>query len=153
MAETNAGLLLLSALLLGIFLGAQLAEACLFVPIWRRMKPDEFFEQHKTVGPMIYRFFAPLTVLATVIPLVTVALYWFSGSDSSGMLAGMGLASAAFFSTYFVYFKSANKKFATRAIADSELPDELSRWNRWHWVRIIFEGIAFVCCLGLLLAE
>lgn len=153
MAEINAVMLLLSALILGVFLGAQLAEACLFVPIWRRMDPEDFFMQHQTVAPLIYRFFAPLTILATVTPLVTVLLHWASDSPHTVLLGVMAAATVAFFSTYFLYFKEANKKFAERALADSELPAELAKWSHWHWLRIVFECIAFVCCLALLLFE
>ena len=74
MIELSNILLLSSTGVLGVFLGAQIAEACLLVPIWKKMNPDDFFEQHKSVGPLIYRFFAPITIAATVIPLVTVAV-------------------------------------------------------------------------------
>ena len=73
MIEISNILLLSSSLVLGVFLGAQIAEACLFVPIWKKMGADDFFDQHETVGPLIYRFFAPITIAATVIPLVAVS--------------------------------------------------------------------------------
>ena len=50
------------------FLGAQIAELFLFVPIWKELDADEFFKQHEFFGPLIYRFFAPLTIAAQLFP-------------------------------------------------------------------------------------
>lgn len=151
MIDLASLLLLVSSGVLGVFLGAQIAEACLFVPIWKKMDPDDFFEQHDSVAPLIYRFFAPLTVAATLIPLAAVAVNLFLSSAQSGLLWIMGLSTLAFFSTYFLYFKEANQKFADRALSNAELPDELNKWGKWHWARIVFELIAFACSLTILL--
>ncbi len=151
MLQLTAIFLVLSAIVLGIFLGAQIAEACLFVPIWKQMDPDDFFEQHKTVGPLLYRFFSPLTIAATFIPLITVVFSLIAGSDHTLLYVVMGCATLAFFSTYFLYFKSGNQKFADRTLSNAELPQELKTWSNWHWTRIGFESIAFVCCIFLLL--
>ncbi|MBE9033407.1 DUF1772 domain-containing protein [filamentous cyanobacterium LEGE 11480] len=144
-------LLLSSAAILGIFLGAQIAEAYLFVPIWKEMHPNDFFEQHKSVGPRIYHFFAPLTIAATGIPLATVLIGLLRNSSSNVLFWIMGTSTLAFFSTYFLYFKTANQKFADRKLSNDELPDELQRWGNWHWTRIGFEAIAFGCSIILLL--
>lgn len=144
-------LLLSSAAILGIFLGAQIAEACLLVPIWKEMNPDDFFEQHKSVGPRIYQFFAPLTIAASAIPFATVLIVLIGNSQPNVVLWIMGASTLAFFSTYFLYFKTANQKFADRTLSNDELPDELQRWGNWHWTRIAFEAIAFGCAIILLL--
>jgi len=62
----------------------------------------------------------------------------------------MGIAVLAFFSTYFLYFKQANKSFTDQNISNQNLKRELVRWGSWHWGRIFFESIAFVCSLLLL---
>lgn len=151
MLELNIILLILSAVILGVFLGTQIAEACLFVPIWKQMDPDEFFEQHETVGPLIYRFFAPLTIAATVIPLITVISNILFNPNLNPYFWVMGLSTLAFFSSYFLYFKAANQKFADRSISNTELPIELVKWGNWHWGRIVFEAIAFISSLIILL--
>ena len=153
MVEINIILLLSTSIVLGIFLGAQIAEAYLFVPIWKKMAPDDFFEQHKSVAPLIYRFFAPLTILATIIPLITVVLNLVYNTNQYLLFWIMGLSTLAFFSTYFLYFKEANQKFADRTLSNLELPNELVKWGNWHWSRIIFEAIAFICSVIILLRE
>jgi len=146
-------MLLSSSLVLGVFLGAQIAEACLFVPIWKKMEPDDFFEQHDSVAPLIYRFFAPLTIAATMIPLATVVVNLIQSTGQTALFLVLGISTLAFFSTYFLYFKEANQKFADRTISNAELPEELLKWDKWHWVRIVFEVIAFLSVLIILLIK
>jgi len=143
-------LLIISSGILGVFLGAQITEAVLFVPHWKTLSADDFFELHKTYGKKIYQFFAPLTIAATLLPLITVACSFINQSDNQILFGLMGFSTIAFFSTYFLYFKKANKSFADRSLTDKELPLELKRWGNWHWARICFELIAFICTLILL---
>jgi hypothetical protein len=153
MIELETILLLLSAAVLGIFLGAQIAEACLFVPIWKKMGADDFFEQHQSVGPLVYRFFAPLTIAATAIPLITVLISLIRDPTHNALIWVMGVSTLAFFSTYSLYFKNANQKFSDRTLSNDELPVELKKWGNWHWTRIGFEAIAFLCSIILLLSK
>ncbi len=140
-------LLFTSAIILGIFLGAQICEGVLFVPYWKSLSPKDFFDLHKTFGKKIYQFFAPLTISATVIPLVTTAYSFYSSSESFPATLGMAIFTLLFFSTYFMYFKKANQGFATQSLAFEELPNELNRWGNWHWGRIALEFIAFIFAL------
>lgn len=114
------------------------------------MKPDDFFEQHKTVGPLIYRFFAPLTIVATVIPLLAVLVNLLNKTESLLLFGILGLSTLAFFSTYFFYFKEANQKFSDRSLPNEQLASELIKWGNWHWARIAFETVAFICSVIIL---
>ena len=136
-------LLILSAGILGIFLGAQITEAVLFVPYWKSLRPDDFFELHKTYGKKIHQFFAPLTIAATLIPLATVGYQLIQQEDNQLLWGVMGFATIAFFSTYFLYYKKANKSFAMRFNA----PKKAGRYPYvctfpGHWV--IMQGVLVV---------
>jgi hypothetical protein len=144
-------LLILSSSILGVFLGAQITEAVLFVPHWKALSADDFFELHKTYDKKIYQFFAPLTIAASLLPLITVAYSFINQYDNQILFGLMGFSTVAFFSTYFLYFKKANKSFAERNLTNEELPYELNRWGNWHWGRICFELIAFICTLLLMI--
>ena len=147
----SESLLLFSSVFLGIFIGTQITEAILFVPNWKALKADDFFSFYQKYGKKIYLFFAPITILATVISLTTV-VYCIIIQDGNKILLGiMGLTTLAFFSTYYLYFKKANKRFTERDLSNDGLPQELKRWGNWHWARICFEFIAFGCSLLLLL--
>jgi len=144
-------LIALSTGCLGIFLGAQLAEGVLFVPYWKSLSPKEFFELHQTYGKKIYYFFAPLTIIATLLPLLTLAYGLLTNIQNNLSLILMGLFTTLFFSTYFLYFKKANKLFAEASIPHEDLPAELNKWGNWHWGRIVFEFIAFICSIVTLI--
>ncbi|MFT5385189.1 MAG: Ca2+/Na+ antiporter [Saprospiraceae bacterium] len=133
--------------ILGIFAGAQIAEGILFVPYWKSMKPAEFYKQHKTFGPIIYKFFAPLTIAATLIPIGTTIFAL--TTDAPGKMAALltGVFTLLFFATYFMYFKKANKSFEEASLSEEELPLELIKWGKWHWTRIYLELAALICAL------
>ena len=61
----------LTAWLLGLFVGALLAEGALLVPYWRTLPAAEFFALYKEYKPRLYRFFEPLTIAATSLAVIT----------------------------------------------------------------------------------
>ena len=144
-------LLLLSTFTLGIFLGTQLAEAVLIVPYWKELSSDVFFELHKTYGKRLYEFYAPLTIAATVLPTATFVYSLLNKAKTDIFLWLMFIFTLLFFATYFIYFKEANISFAQRTISNEALQNELIRWGNWHWTRVFFESVAFVCGLIMLL--
>ncbi|BDS11473.1 DUF1772 domain-containing protein [Aureispira anguillae] len=144
-------MLLLSSLSLGIFLGAQVTEALLFVPNWKSLGADDFFDFYKNYGKKIHHFFAPLTIAATVLPLITVVYSFIHQTKYQVLFGLMGLFTLAFFLTYFLYFKEANQRFFDGSLPNEKLPKELKKWGNWHWIRVCFEFIAFGLSLFLLM--
>ena len=136
-------LLAISVGILGIFAGTQICEGALLVPYWKSLAPKDFFELHQTYGKKIHQFFAPLTIAATLIPLLTVGVAFNHSSPRFWAILGMGVCCAAFFATYFIYFKKANQSFANQSLSFEALPKELNRWGNWHWGRVVLEVIAF----------
>ncbi len=57
---------LLSTMALGLFTGSLLTEGMILVPYWKRMPASEFIKLHGTLGPQLFRYFAPLTTIAVV---------------------------------------------------------------------------------------
>jgi hypothetical protein len=144
-------LLLLSTCTLGTFFGTQLAEAALIVPYWKDLSANDFFAFYKNYGKKLHQFYAPLTIAATILPIATLVFSLFSKSNTDLLMWLMVGFCILFFATYFVYFKEANLSFTERTIANESLSQELLRWERWHWGRVVCEGIAFACGLILLL--
>ena len=137
----------LTAGILGVFAGAQIAEGVLFVPYWKSLKPSEFYELHQTFGPKIYKFFAPLTIAATFIPIGTGIYSLITNAPGKVTALLTALFTILFFATYFLYFKKANKQFEEASLSEEELPLELIRWGKWHWARIYLELAALICAL------
>ena len=56
---------LASSFFLGLLVGSLLTEASILLPYWRAMDPEEFLNLHGSLGPRLYGYFAPLTIIAT----------------------------------------------------------------------------------------
>lgn len=118
------------------------------VPYWRSLKAETFLELHHTMGSRLYRYFAPLTIAATVVPTLAAVVcvvgegagWMFSLPASLLVLANLGI--------YAAYFKAANESFATGSVGGTGLASELQRWSRWHWLRtvMIIAALALELC-------
>lgn len=137
---------LLAAMSLGLLAGALLAEDRLLLPYWRTLSAETFYELHPTYGPLLYRFFAPLTMAApSAAVLAAVQVIVQSGALAPRSLAAITAAvlTCSLVAIYFVFFKSANEAFERRAVAESDLPTALARWATWHRARVLVCVAAF----------
>lgn len=135
---------IITTLFVGLYAGSLLTEAMILVPYWRRMEPEEFFRLHGTLGPKLFRFYAPLTTSAVVLAVVTACLNH-AENFAWNITAGLSLAALAVF---FIYFSKANKSFAEHSLGDSELAGALTRWASWHWFRTILVIIALATSIA-----
>jgi len=135
-----------AAMSLGLLAGALLAEDRLLLPYWRMLSAETFYELHPTYAPLLYRFFAPLTVTAPVAAvLAAVQVTVQSGGLAPRSLAAIGAAVLAcgLVVIYLAFFKSANEAFERRAVAAPDLPTALARWAAWHRARVLVCVAAF----------
>lgn len=139
----------LATFALGLLAGALLTEGAILVPYWRRMEPDEFLRLHGTMGPSLYRYFAPLTIAGVTLPAASAGLTLGLGGESPFRVTA-GILCLCALGIYFAYFKAANAKFAEHTITPAELPEELNRWATWHTTRTIIVLAAFGCSVAAL---
>jgi hypothetical protein len=132
---------------IGLFAGALLTEGCILVPYWRRMEPSEFFRLHSSMGFDLFRYFAPLTMLAVMMSILSAGISLASDAPVIWHIVAAGLCIVVL-AIFFFYFKKANGKFAQHTIQNSQLSAELSRWAAWHWFRTILVLIAFVASIA-----
>lgn len=149
----NQLLPLMAAASLGLLAGALLAEDRLLVPYWRTLPAETFYGLHPTYGPLLYRFFAPLTTaapLATVLAMVQVILQ--SGGLTARSIPAIAAAvlTCSLVAIYLLYFKSANDAFARHAVPPDDLPAALARWAAWHRARVLICSVAFLLSLLVL---
>ena len=113
-----------STLMIGLLTGSLLTEAMILVPYWQKMKPADFLKLHGTLGPNLFRFFAPLTTLAVTLGIVTAII------DQGQHLAWTltAILCAITLAIFFVYFRKANAGFADHSITEDALGHELRRW-------------------------
>lgn len=146
---------LIAAVSLGLLAGALLAEDRLLVPYWRTVSAETFYALHPTYGPLLFRFFAPLTMaapLAAVLAVAQVTLQ--SGALTARSLAAIAAAvlTCSLVAIYLLYFKAANEAFARRAVSTTDLPAALARWAAWHRARVLICLAAFGLSLVTLVA-
>ncbi len=146
---------LIAAVSLGLLAGALLAEDRLLVPYWRTLSAETFYALHPTYGPLLFRFFAPLTMaapLAAVLAVAQVTLQ--SGALTARSLAAIAAAvlTCSLVAIYLLYFKAANEAFARRAVSTTDLPAALARWAAWHRARVLICLAAFGLSLVTLVA-
>jgi hypothetical protein len=131
---------LMATVFLGLYAGSLLTEAMILVPYWRKMPTEDFFRLHSELGPRLFRYFAPLTVIAVMSTVLVGILNSVQGNYFwvvSAVLAASALL------IFFIYFKKANRSFADHSLVANQLPLELKRWTNWHWIRTIVVIVAF----------
>ena len=126
-----------TATILGLFAGGMLTEALLLVPYFRSLSAEEFYRQHHDFGPRLYRFYAPLTIAATLLPLTTAIVVAIFDPRNYGPSALVALLSLSILCAYFLYFRAANLSFAQQRLTAIELERELGRWSAVHNFRTI----------------
>lgn len=141
------GMSFLAAASLALFVGALLTEAMILVPMWRTLKPQEFFTLYAAHAHHLYTFFTPLTASATLLSIISAitAVVTHRPLNSASVIAAA--LTVVILSTYFLYFHRANTSFAEASIPPEALPAELARWASWHWFRTIIGLVALSAAL------
>ncbi len=138
---------LLSSLALGLLVGSLLTEAMILVPYWRSMEPREFLSLHSTLGPRLYIYFAPLTILATMLPVFAALIPLVLGAAFHWLSLAPAIITLIMLAIYFSYFKGANESFKSGSVGVNGLSKELDKWAKWHWLRVILGMAAFIASL------
>lgn len=141
---------IISVAVLGLLVGSLLTEAMILVPYWRKMKSEEFLKLHGTMGPSLYRYFAPLTVAGTMTPIITGVYSVILTPSAIGLSAVVALLVGIMFCIYFIYFKAVNQSFENGSVSVEVIPNELKHWAAWHWLRVVIGLIAFFLSIAAL---
>ncbi|MBX2849328.1 MAG: DUF1772 domain-containing protein [Acidiferrobacterales bacterium] len=126
-----------TTLSLGLFAGSLLTEAMILVPYWRKMKHTDFLNLHSSLGPSLFNYFAPLTTTAVLLSVLLAGVT--NGENTAWSLSA--LLCCTTLAIFFMYFRTANNRFATQAM-EEDLRNELTSWANWHWVRTTLVIIA-----------
>jgi hypothetical protein len=141
---------LASSFSLGLLVGSLLTEALILLPYWRAIDPEEFLNLHGSLGPRLYRYFAPLTILATVLPLLAAITSVIFGTAFFNLSIAPAIIILVMLFIYIIYFKGANESFKTGSVGADGVSEELRRWAKWHWVRVYLGLVAFFISLLIL---
>lgn len=137
----------LSAASLALFVGALLTEAMVLVPMWRTLRPQDFFTLHRAHAHLLFNYFALLTVCATLLAVGAGISAVATGRQRRRASVVAAVLVLVILSTYALYFQNANASFATASIPHEALPAELKRWASWHWFRTVVGLVALASAL------
>lgn len=144
---------LFSCFALGLLVGSLLTEAMILVPYWRTMEAEEFLRLHSTLGPRLFLYFAPLTILGTMLPVIAAVLPVILGTPWHWLSVVPAIITLTMLMIYFAYFKGANEAFESGSVGVDGLSEELEKWTRWHWVRVVLGIAAFITSLLVILND
>ena len=125
-----------------IFLGSQITEAIILVPYWQSLSTSDFYSYYQDFGPSIGRFYTILTIIAALIPIALTIYYFQSKASSLPFSLISALFAILFVSCFYAYFKGTNELFYQSAFNEIELKNELITWSKWHWGRVVLEGLS-----------
>lgn len=135
--DAAAAFALLAVVALGLAAGAVLAEAAVLVPWWRSQPPEAFLAWYAANASRLFRFFGSLETLSAVLVIVAAVLV------RGRFLVVAALLTVAVLLMFPVYFQQVNASFEAATIAPKDVPAELARWARWHWIRVLMAIAAF----------
>lgn len=133
--------------LLGLAAGALLAEAAILVPWWRSLEPAAFLAWYADHAHALFLFFAPLEIGAALLAVAAAALERWVGKPDGAFQLASALLAVGVLAAFPLYFEDANAAFASGSLPLDAVPDELTRWARWHWARCALSGSAFLAAL------
>ena len=129
---------------LGVFAGSMLTEAFLLVPFFQSLNAKDFYILHHDFGPRLYRYYAPITVTATLVPMLTAGAVTVTDAGHSWLFWLTVIISLTILSTYFFYFRKANLAFAEKRVSLADLELELTRWSHVHKFRTTLALVSFL---------
>ena len=138
---------LLSMTALALFAGGMLTEACVLVPYWRSLKPEQFLAYYADNGRRLHGFFSPLTIIAALLALAAAVASWPAGGFVAMLTATAAVILLMVVGAFFVYFKQVNISFSQGSLPPGEVGPELARWAAWHWWRTALSFVALAAAI------
>ena len=143
----DAALIALAVCVLGLAAGAVLAEGAVLVPYWRSLPAAEFLRWYREHGGLLLRFFGPLEGAAALLACLATVVSARTGAADARALGVAATLTLLVLAAFPLYFRRVNASFAEGTIATDRVPAELSRWARWHWVRVALAIGAFAAAV------
>ncbi len=126
----------------GLLAGALLTEACILVPYWQKMPAKTFLRLHHKMAPSLFRYFAPLTVIGTLLPIITFILVYSASETSWPAWLLSATCAVCLLSFYLLFFRQANNRFSTTT--DPEIAAKtLAAWAKVHMIRTFIAIVGF----------
>ena len=141
--------LLLSAALTGLLAGAMLFLRIVLVPFWQGLPPAEFRAWFTRHSDRIRGLMVPLGVGSAGTSLTAMGARRLSGEEARASSIAAG-ASAAVVAVTVTVNEPGNRRFVSGSLEDAETTALLTRWVRWHDLRVVLGLISAAAAVAAL---
>ncbi len=86
-----------------------------------------------------------------MLPVVAAVMPFVLGTTSHWLSIVPAIITLIMLAIYFGYFKGANDSFKSGSVGVDGLAEELTKWARWHWTRVVLGIAAFFTSLLVIL--
>jgi Domain of unknown function (DUF1772) len=132
-------LLLVHALVFGIYMGGAIFETAVIVPVWSASaEAARRFNENPLSALNTGNFFFIIAPLSTLLAVVTLAAGWRTARPTRFWLRLAIIPFLIIFLTtvfYFVPEQGLIKGAAARGLSDAELTERAGRWVLFNWIR------------------
>ncbi len=128
------------AVLTGLLAGGMILIEVVLLPFWRGAPPADFRAWFAAHSGRIRSLMVPLGAATGVVGVASAVAQRVEGRRGSPASAA-ALATAGVIGITVTVNEPANHRFTAGTLTDTETTDLLSRWARWHHVRVVL-GLA-----------
>jgi hypothetical protein len=133
---------LLTAVAAALLTGGMVLIDVVLVPFWRSASPAEFRQWFTAHSDRIRALMVPLGAGAGLAAAVSAVAQVVEGRRSGAAALVAAGATAGVVAITATVNEPANHRFVSGDLTASETTDLLTRWARWHRVRVVFGLVA-----------
>ncbi len=123
------------------------------LPFWREAPPADFRAWFAAHSSRIRNLMIPLGVGTGAAGVLSAVAHLAEGRRSAPMSVAAAVATLGVVGITVTVNEPANHEFTGGALTDAETADLLSRWARWHRVRVTLGLLAAVAAAATLMDE
>ncbi len=134
-------LALVFAVLTGLLAGGMVLIEIVLLPFWRGAPPADFRDWFAAHSGRIRNLMVPLGAATGVAGAASAVAQLVEGRRSAPVSVAAALTTAGVIGITVTVNEPANHQFTAGTLTDPETTELLTRWARWHHVRVVL-GLA-----------
>src|SRR5205085_4898788 len=107
----------------------------------------EFLAWYAANASRLVAFYGPLEIFAAASTALAASLSVYDRRPGRYLLLVATACAVTVLIAFPLYFRDANAAFAAGSIDVADLPRELARWTRYHWIRTAIGLVGFVAAV------
>jgi hypothetical protein len=145
-------LAVLTAVLTGLLAGGMILIEVVLVPFWRRASPADFRDWFAAHSGRIRNLMVPLAAGAGAAGAASAIAHLMEERRIAPASVAAAVATAGVIGITVTVNEPANHQFTAGTLTNAETTELLSRWARWHHIRVLLGLTAAVAASTALTA-